>query len=88
MDELSQERLAEGRRMLADICAEADALCEAVQAETDYGQFDGPAMRASRDWDEAERLAGLPAEQLRRLMFAAAERFAQGEEYSVTGHLF
>ena len=88
MDELSQERLAEGRRVLADICAEANALREAVQAETDYGQFDGAATRASRDWDEAERLAGLPAEQLRCLMFAAAERFAQGEEYSVPGHLF
>jgi hypothetical protein len=74
--------------MLADICAEADALHEAVQAETDRGQFHGPARRASRDWDEAERIAGLPPEQLRCLLFAAAERFAQGEEYSVPAHLF
>lgn len=74
--------------MLADICAEADTLHEAVQAETDRGQFHGPAMRASRDWDEAERIAGLPPEQLRCLLFAAAERFAQGEEYSVPAHLF
>ena len=88
LDELSRERLAEGRRMLADICAEADALHDAVQAETDRGQFGGPAMRASRDWDEAARIAGLAPEQLRCLLFAAAERFAQGEEYSVPARLF
>jgi hypothetical protein len=53
MDELSRERLAEGRRMLADICAEAAALHQAVRAETDRGQFDGPATQASHGWDEA-----------------------------------
>ena len=74
--------------MLADICAEAGARHEAIQAETDRGQFDGPAMRASRGWDEAERITGLAPEQLRCLLFAAAERFACGEEYSVPGHLF
>ena len=89
MEELSRERLAEGRLILAELDAEHDALLTAAVAEGDSGTYDGPAHIAYDAWDIGDRLTGLSAEQLRCLLFAVTARLAQGDhEYSMTAHCF
>jgi len=90
LDELGEARLAEGRRLLAGLVSERDALAAAVETEMDEAErndegplVEGPALRALEDWGEEDWAAGLPAEQARCLLFALAEWLsAGGEEYS------
>jgi hypothetical protein len=91
LDELSMARLAEGRVMLAGLVAERDGLVAAAVAERDhrmYGPGSGGTGSVAKavedwDWDVDDRLAGLPQERARCLLFALAERLsAGGERYS------
>jgi hypothetical protein len=92
LDELSAARLGEGRAILAGLVAEYDRLVAAAVAERERERRwrgDGPAAQAVEDWDVRDRLAGLPPEAVRCLMFALAERLsAGGEEYSPPAHWF
>lgn len=81
MDELNRERLAEGRRILAELDAEHGRMREVAQAEAAGGILDGPGRDAYLAWDTRERVGSLPAEEQRCLMFAAAELLAQGEQH-------
>jgi len=87
LHELGEARLAEGRRLLAGLVSERDALAAAVETEMDEAErndegplVEGPALRALEDWGEEDWAAGLPAEQARCLLFALAEWLSAGGE--------
>ena len=94
LDELAVARLAEGRRLLAGLVLEHDALAAAAKAEMEHAERDedgdaveGPAVRVYYDFGEEDWAAGLPVEQARCLMFALAEWLsAGGQAYSWRGH--
>jgi len=74
LDELSRERLAEGRQLLAEIVSEHGRLQQDGGAEVlgrrEGLEVSGAALRAYQEWDPAGGFSPLGAEQQRCLMFA------------------
>ena len=75
LDELSRERLAEGHQLLAAMLGEHDSMRQGIRkGPFPLGEVDPIALRAYEKWDPADQFSCLTVEQLRCLLFAAAER--------------
>ena len=74
LDELGRERLAEGRQILAALLGEHDRMRQNIRTGPGRWDIGRDALRAYEEWDPADRFSSLTVEQMRCLLFAAAER--------------
>jgi hypothetical protein len=81
LDELGRERLAEGRQHLAALLSEHDRMRRDIRKGPLPGDIEREALEAYDEWEPADHFSSFSIEQLRCLLFAAAERLTNEPGY-------